>query len=191
MPWAVAFLRSAIALLLLAAGVSKLLNRQALTRLVLNYQLLPPPLARGVARILPELEVALAILLVSRPDALLPGVAAAALFGLFATAIAVNLVRGRSHIACGCFGASDDSPLSGALFLRAVALAGGALLTVAPWPEPRLPPTSAEGLSALLAAAVTLACGWLGSASAALLKRTAVGEEALRHRVPSPSSGER
>ena len=68
-------------------------------------------------------------------------VCAAALLAAYAGAIAVNLVRGRRHVACGCLGPAAEQPLHAGLLLRngvLVALAGIAALA-----------PSGRGLSAL------------------------------------------
>jgi hypothetical protein len=52
------------------------------------------------------------------------------LFVLYATAISINLLRGRKHIDCGCGG--DGTPISWGLVLRNAALVGLALPLQAP-----------------------------------------------------------
>lgn len=99
------------------------------------YQLLPSALVRPVARGLPWLELALAFALLlplSRTGAAM----AAALLALYATAMAINLWRGRKDIDCGCAGPHQRQPIRPLLLIRNGLLVAVALL--AAWqPESR------------------------------------------------------
>lgn len=55
-------------------------------------------------------------------DPVLAAVALVLLLGLFSGAIAINLIRGRTDIDCGCFGPVLRQKLSGWLLLRNLAL---------------------------------------------------------------------
>jgi hypothetical protein len=117
----------ALALLFAAAGLYKLRNRAKFQAQLAEYRLLPPVLTPAASLMLAAIELALAPLLLLPATRAVAGYAAAALLIGYAIAIAVNLLRGRSHIDCGC----GDSPqlLSEWLLLRNAVLAGGALLT--------------------------------------------------------------
>lgn len=109
------------------------------------YALVPTAWLNPVARTLPWLELAVALLLLlpaSRPAA---GLLAGAVLTVYALAMLLNLWRGRSEIDCGC--GAGAQPLSGWLVLRNVCLAGAATLL--------LVPTSARPLT--LADAVAMA----------------------------------
>src|SRR5690349_22091438 len=85
-----------------SAGPAKLVARDEFAGVIANYRLLPSPLVAPLAIALPSLEIMAALgLLVpaSRPSAAL---LATALLLLFAAAMAINLVRGRTDIDCGC-----------------------------------------------------------------------------------------
>lgn len=107
---AVTGVRFYAALLLIAAAVAKLRNRADAARSVSAYQVLPSAFERPAAALLPFVELAagLAVALVPHPGC---AVAASGLFALFAAAIAINLVRGRRSLECGCgFGARKIGP---------------------------------------------------------------------------------
>jgi uncharacterized membrane protein len=83
------------------AGVHKFRYRAQLTGVISNYRLLPAALVPLVSRLLPPVELALglALLVPSTGSALIAG----GLLGLFTAAMVINLLRGRTHIDCGCF----------------------------------------------------------------------------------------
>lgn len=73
-----------------------------------GYQLLPRFLLHAVALLIPSTELAIALALPFAALAPWPQLAGAALLLVFAAAMAINLVRGRREIDCGCsFGATD------------------------------------------------------------------------------------
>jgi len=113
--------RIAAALIFFTAAFGKMRNWRTFEGVVANYRLLPNPLTRAVAWLLPPAEVLLAI-------ALTFGVrgsefAASALLSVFGAAMAINLLRGRTHIDCGCFDSTLRQPLRWSLVLRNVVLA--------------------------------------------------------------------
>ena len=116
--------RVAAALLFLAAGWAKLRNPREFETLVGNYRLLPGPLVKLAAHMLPGLELLLGAALIlgmSRPE---PAFAAAALLLVFAAAMAINLWRKRAFIDCGChLGASPEARLKWSHVVRNLALA--------------------------------------------------------------------
>ncbi len=115
----------ATGLMLFAAGLfassalHKLRTFTRFTGFVAGYRLIPAPLVRPASAAMVTLEVAAvpALFLPSSPAAGLP----AALLLLYAGAMGVNLLRGRSNIDCGCGGA--PMPLSPALVVRNLLLA--------------------------------------------------------------------
>jgi hypothetical protein len=94
--------QTCVALVFLAAGVQKILHWRILPGVIANYRLLPRLTVAPAAILLPPLEMILAILLLSAWFKPWPELAAIALLVLFATAIAINLKRGRTNIDCGC-----------------------------------------------------------------------------------------
>lgn len=94
------------------------------------YEVVPAPLVRIAARLLPIAELAVAILLLLPATRSVAAIAAAALLVIYALAMGVNLLRGRTDIDCGC--GAGPQPISGWLVARNFVLAGAALLVAAP-----------------------------------------------------------
>jgi hypothetical protein len=116
----------------LLAGLEKARAPREFFHGVERYRLVPRSLAPAVGGSLIAVELALGALLVSD---LVPAVAAAgaiALFGVFATALAVSLAR-SNRAPCHCFGASELETISPLALFRALALTGlaAALLVLA------------------------------------------------------------
>lgn len=124
------FIRSLLALMLLSAGAVKMSNWSDFSAAVRNYKLIPEGLASIVARLVPVVEVLVALCLMYGALSPWPNLMAACLFLLFAGAVAVNLLRGRRNISCGCFGTEQGQGLSWMLVLRNFLLAGLAILPV-------------------------------------------------------------
>jgi hypothetical protein len=118
-------LRLCLALLLAGAALAKLRDPGGFARALAGYRMLPAAALAPAARALPALELALAAGLLVLPGRGAP--ASAALFALYAAAIAWNLARGRRHIDCGCGGPGGRLPIQPALVARNLALVGAAL----------------------------------------------------------------
>ncbi len=132
-------------LVFVVAGAQKLRHRAVLRGVIANYRLLPDMLVAPTAELLPPLEVALGLLLltgVGRPFAPL---GAMLLLAVFAAAMAINIRRGRSHIDCGCNQSFLRQPLRWSLVMR------NALLMLAL--VPALAMTGAVPLAVLVAGA--------------------------------------
>ena len=125
-----ATVRTALALLLLAAAAHKIRDPARFRSTVADYRLLPPPLVTVGAAILVLSEVAIAVALAGARTWGLAG--SAALLALYAAAIAVNLARGRRHLDCGCTGPALRRPISGWLVLRNLVLIAIALVDLLP-----------------------------------------------------------
>lgn len=144
--------RVLVALIFLAAALSKLRHRVLLDGVVANYRLLPPGLVRPVALLLPPLELAVAALLLAAPLAgstpltMISAGAAQLLLLAFAAAMAINLRRGRGAIDCGCGQSALRQELRWALVVRNGLLA--AVLLPALVPHAADPPASVSGAGA-------------------------------------------
>lgn len=112
------------------AAVMKLSSLEAFVGVVHNYRLLPEPLVRPVAYLLPPFEGMVAFGLLVEPARPYAAVAAAVLLVVFAVAMGVNLARGRRDIDCGCFVAVLRQRLSWALVGRNAALLALAFLAM-------------------------------------------------------------
>ncbi|HZR01868.1 MAG TPA: MauE/DoxX family redox-associated membrane protein [Burkholderiales bacterium] len=126
---------TAIVLLALVFGFaaySKLTAWTELEGVVRNYRMLPQALVVPVARALPWIEGALALMILSPPVRRAAALAMLGLLIVFAVAIALNLARGRSHIDCGCFRSTLRQNLSWWLVLRNVLLIVACVITLIP-----------------------------------------------------------
>ncbi len=103
------------------AGLAKLRSRRMFPGVVANYRLLPEALVAPVASVLPWMELAIGIGLVAGIGLL--AAPAIVLLLVFATAMAINIGRGRAHIDCGCGRSDLRQPLSRTLVARNLALA--------------------------------------------------------------------
>jgi len=104
------------------AGAEKLLNLSAFVRGVRSYDLLPRRVSTIAAGCIVATEITLGTLLVLDIAVSYAAAAAAALFGLFAVAIATDLTRGV-RVPCHCFGEADAELLSSFSLARAGLLA--------------------------------------------------------------------
>jgi hypothetical protein len=108
--------RIATALIFLTAAVGKMRRWNTFEGVVANYRLLPELPSRLLAWLLPPAELLLALALaIGLPYA---EIVAGGLLSVFALAMAINLVRGRRYIDCGCFDASLRQPLRWSLVVR-------------------------------------------------------------------------
>jgi len=119
-----------LALVFIAAGIGKMRDWGQFLGLVQNYRVLPRYAVPAVAYALPPAECAIgAGLLMAQtrtPSALL----AAVLLSIFAVTIAVNVLRGRTEIDCGCFRTSLKQRLSWWLVMRNLVLIALTLVIV-------------------------------------------------------------
>ncbi|HWU56716.1 MAG TPA: MauE/DoxX family redox-associated membrane protein [Rhizomicrobium sp.] len=112
-----------VGLVFLMAAAQKAAHWRILSGVIANYRLLPSWAVAPAASLLPPLEMILAVLLLLAWFTPWPALAALSLLGLFATAIAINLKRGRVHIDCGCGQSFLKQTLSWTLVWRNAGLA--------------------------------------------------------------------
>lgn len=126
-----ASLRAALSLLFLTAALHKLRDLAAFRAALHGYRLLPEGVTPAAAIVLIAAELGIACVLPWLPG---NGAALAAVFLLatYTGAIAINLLRGRRAIDCGCAGPAARQPLSGALVVRNTLLCIAALSTALP-----------------------------------------------------------
>ncbi len=123
---------AALAIVLLAGAWHKLADLDSFGMAVERYRLLAPAAARAVALSLPPLE-ALAGLLLLHPDSRVAGAATGAAILLLVTgAVAINLLRGRRDIDCGCGAPGSAQRLSWVLVARNTGLLALCALAAAP-----------------------------------------------------------
>jgi hypothetical protein len=151
-------LRAALVLLFAVAALHKVRDLRHFAATLGEYRLIPRRLSGAAAVLLVATEAATAAALWTHRR--LGLAAAAALLGAYAGAMAINLARGRRHIDCGCAGPGARRPISGWLVGRNLALAGAALVALAP--VAARPLLWIDGVT-VVAATVTLAACWAAS----------------------------
>jgi hypothetical protein len=128
-----ALLAGCCALLFASAALHKLLDVRGFAAVLDAYALLP-----GLGRLAPavplaELTVAAGMLAgVARPWAAVGG---AVLLCAYAGAIALNLRRGRTDLACGCGGPNERRPIARWMVWRNLALALALGSAALPWSQ--------------------------------------------------------
>lgn len=169
-------LRAGAALLFASSALSKL-RRPAVFRAALaGYRLLPDRLLAAAAGLLTGLELAVGA--GCAVPALAPAscVVGVALLALYTGAIALNLLRGRRAIDCGCGGPGGPRPLGPELAIRNALLAGLLLVAAQPAGSRTLVGLDAVSGAGLLAALVVLyAAADVALANAARLRELEAG----------------
>jgi uncharacterized membrane protein len=112
----------AAAAIFAASGALKFYDLETFRGAVTNYRLIPEWLATPFAWVAPVLESAAALGLLLSPIRAPAALMLIALLGVFTGAIAINLMRGRTDIDCGCFSPALRQRLSWWLLLRNGAL---------------------------------------------------------------------
>ncbi len=144
-----AMARIGVACLFAVAAIAKLRRQDDWVAAVSGYRLLPNILVSPVARALPPLEIAVAAgLLAGLPIAF---AGAAGLLALFASAMAINLLRGRRDVDCGCDPSARPRPIGWALVARNLVFGSLMLLGLAPLPALDMPFLIVAGGAGLLA----------------------------------------
>lgn len=115
-------IRVLVAFVFLTAALGKVRHHLAFQGVVANYRLMPEIAVPAFALLLPLVEAAVAAALVFAPSPW-PEAGGAILLILFATAMAINIWRGRRHIDCGCFQSALKQTLSWTLVTRNAGLA--------------------------------------------------------------------
>lgn len=157
-----------VAVVLSAAAALKLRDRRRAASGLATYGIRSAHAQRTALVLIALVELCVAALLIA--GAAGAGLAAAALFGIFACASAFALLAGRGGRPCACFAAG--STLSWLAPLRAGALAGLSLATARGW-LPAAPTAYDGGLTIALTLAGLLIAG-LGVALIALAREVAV-----------------
>jgi uncharacterized membrane protein YphA (DoxX/SURF4 family) len=121
---------TALALLFFMAARHKLSDNRRFQAQLAAYQLIPESLLPISAKALPWIEMSLVFALLIPYTRALAASVAATLLVVYALAMAVNMIRGRREIDCGC----GDIPqtLSAMLLLRNAVLAAGTLILIVP-----------------------------------------------------------
>lgn len=103
-----AIISSVLGFTLLVAGLSKFRDLEAHARVVIGYKVMPDAAARSIGKILPFVEAVLGAALLLRFGLPWVGYAAAVIFLAYTAGLVVNLARGRTELACGCFAFGEE-----------------------------------------------------------------------------------
>lgn len=122
-------IRLVVGATLLWAGFAKVSDPAMFALTVRAYEVLPVGLVNGFAVVMPWMEIAAGLCLVSGFWTRSGALASAALFAAFAVALGINLVRG-ADISCGCFGLDGAEGGLGEALVRDLLLLAGALVLV-------------------------------------------------------------
>lgn len=132
-PAATGIVVGALALILFSAAWHKFAEPNMFLSSLAAYRLVPAGALDILSRGIPAVEVLLGIGMLV-PASRTPALAGcAALMGVYAAAMAINLVRGRSYIDCGCGGSAH--PLSWRLVCRNLVLVALAVAATGPKAE--------------------------------------------------------
>ena len=119
-----------LALILVVAALPKLRQPDEFHGVVANYRILPDRLVSPFAQLLPWLELICAAGLLFVATAAHALLFASGLLMMFSVAVAVNLLRGRTHIDCGCLrGAARGAGIGWYHAVRPLILACLAVMT--------------------------------------------------------------
>jgi hypothetical protein len=140
----------AIAVLIVACGVllfgaaalHKLRDLRRFDEIFAAYGRVPAAVGR-MSRAVPALEALTAAGLLFEPSRVAAACVGTALLLVYAAAIALNLLRGRRDLACGCGGPADQRPIAPWMVLRNLALAALLGALALPWGSRPLEPTDA------------------------------------------------
>jgi len=167
-------------LLFLLAAVHKLTEFQKFRATFAAYEIMPDAMIAPVSALVPAIEGLLGAAWLLGIQAGFAAIASAALLGSYACAIAINLLRGRVHIDCGCsmgISAGRDQQLSWGLVARNSILIIAALTATLPATERAIGLLDYVTLVAGLLAIVLL----YGAANQLLSNGAAIGTWRNRH----------
>lgn len=125
-------LRGALGLLLVSSAVHKLRDPAGFREALAGYALVPTPALAPAAALVVAAELSIGGCLWLPGAGALPALAAATLLGVYTSAIALNLARGRRDIDCGCAAPGARRPLGTGLVVRNVGLVALALAAALP-----------------------------------------------------------
>jgi uncharacterized membrane protein YphA (DoxX/SURF4 family) len=125
-------LRASLAVLFVSAAVHKFRDRQAFRTSLAAYQLVPRPTVPALSVLIASSEATIAVALLAAGSSPWPAFAAAGLLLVYTGAIAINLIRGRSGIDCGCAGPARRQSIGAGLVGRNLALLGAAVASALP-----------------------------------------------------------
>lgn len=111
------------AVLFAVAAAHKVLAPRSFAETLAGYQVLPVFLQAPALILVPVLEGLVAAGLLLKPTREAASATGATLLVLYAAAMALNLLRGRRHLDCGCLGPRSRTAISTALVWRNLLMA--------------------------------------------------------------------
>ena len=131
---------ASLSLLLASAAIAKLRDVRSFGEIFAAYAVLPAQMNLPVARVLPFVELGLAVGLLMKSGRLYAGLGIIVLMLTYAAAIAVNLRRGRRDLACGCGGPAERRSIAPWMVWRNCMISGFTGISLFPWsPRPLSP----------------------------------------------------
>ncbi len=164
-----------LSIVFLTSAVPKLRHPKGFILAVLEYRILPVRLSWWYARVLPPLELLLALLLLSGTAVRLAASVVSLLLLSFMIAVGINMARGR-NLDCHCFGKARKRTIGWGLLLQDGALLGAAFvlaiitrswIALEPWSIFRL-----SGLGYVGSPVLLLGCAIVTACVAVLLSRS-------------------
>jgi hypothetical protein len=122
-----------IALLFVTAGAHKLRGLALFAEIFAAYRVLPDALARRVARLVPCVELGVAAALCWKPSRRMAAICGIAVLIAYAAGLAVNLLRGRRDLDCGCGATRDRRAIAAWMVWRNLFLAAALGTAALPW----------------------------------------------------------
>ena len=121
-----------VALLFAFAASHKLRAWTEFQSVLRNYELLPERLLAPFAMALPAAEASAVVLLLTGSTRTLGAALSGGLLTAYAGAMAINLVRGRVNLDCGCLGFTRRQPIRWWMVVRNLAIAALVLIAAMP-----------------------------------------------------------
>lgn len=129
-PLIVLIISASLALLFFMAARHKMSAPAQFKAQLAAYELLPEFILPAAAKMIPYIEMAVVFLILVPATRSAAAVVAAMLLTVYALAMAINMLRGRADIDCGCGG--QPQLLSFWLLIRNAVLVAGSCLLLAP-----------------------------------------------------------
>ncbi|MDQ3006064.1 MAG: DoxX family membrane protein [Chloroflexota bacterium] len=106
------FLRLFLSMIFFLSAIDKIQRPQQFIETISLYNLLPKTWSKSIAFAIISLELVLAILLLAGWQSRIVAEICLLLVIVFSCAVGINLIRGRTHIGCGCFGSNHSAKIN-------------------------------------------------------------------------------